>query len=445
MPTFSVHTLGCRANQSDSERLIEILSSAGFEQVEFGQKADCQIVNSCTVTRGADVKSAQLVRRAERLGGQVVVTGCGVAARGGLANRLPASVLKVTPQQQADLLGLLGVESCPTGQEFRESLGPRSNTRAQLRIQDGCEQFCTFCIVPYVRGRSRSQATADLIPKVQRLEAEGYAEIVLTGIHLSAWGQDLDAGEDLGDLLGALIASTKRVRFRLGSVEPDLFPRGIFALMRSHPTRLCPHLHLVLQHASDAVLKRMHRGYDLAHYEDLVSQLTITVEGACLTTDVMVGFPGESEADFRSLEAYLRKVPFYRIHVFPYSPRPGTAASKFSERVPEPVVEERRQRLLRLAERKRAAFIRSCLGQTRVVVLEGGQPRPGWLHATADNYLSVEVKGRPAWRGRMARVRFLRRLGDNAVGEIESFLDPTAQEPEPILNMPGLRSAPAGN
>ena len=314
-----------------------------------------------------------------------------------------------------------------------------------LRIQDGCEQFCTFCIVPYVRGRSRSQPASELVSKVRRLEADGFAEVVLTGIHLSAWGQDLEKGEDLGHLLEALVQATGRIRLRLGSVEPDLFPVSVMDLMRRRPDRVCPHLHLVLQHASEAILKRMHRGYDLAHYESLVARFTETVEGACLTTDVMVGFPGETDADFRALESYVRRTPFYRVHVFPYSPRPGTAASKFAERVPEATVEVRRQRLLALAERKRTEFIRSCLGQTRLVVLEGGQPRPGWLHATADNYLGVELRGRPEWRGRTARVRLLRRLGDNAVGEIECFLDPTAQGPCADPPVGGLPSGTGGN
>jgi threonylcarbamoyladenosine tRNA methylthiotransferase MtaB len=421
MPTFSVHTLGCRANQSDSERLVEILAAAGFEEVPFGTAADCQIVNTCTVTRQADAKSIQLIRRAERLGGQTVVTGCGVAAKGGLANRLPGSVLRLPSDQQSRILDLLDVDGCPTGVEFARDL--QKSTRAQLRIQDGCDQFCTFCIVPYVRGRSRSRTAEALLQQVRDLEQRGYAEVVLTGIHLSVWGHELEPRSDLAALLRLLLGSTDRIRIRLGSVEPDLFPTGVLDLMNS--PRLCPHLHLVLQHASDAILERMHRGYDLAHYDAIVRDFLARFPGACLTTDVMVGFPGESEADFETLVAYLEGVPMYRIHVFPYSRRPGTAAAKFDSAVPAELVEQRRQTLLRLAERKKIDFIESCLGQTRTVVLENREPRAGWVQGTADNYLSVEVPSEGTRRGQVAKVKLNRRLGDQAVGEIQGFLDPT--------------------
>ena len=302
---------------------------AGFAEVPFGEPADCQILNTCTITREADRKSAQMLRKAQRLGPQVVVTGCAVAERGGLSGKLPGSVLRLPPENRDRLLELLDAQHCPSGAQLETLLPRKPRHRALLRIQDGCDQFCTFCIVPYVRGRSRSQPTEKILEQAREFVAQGYKEIVLTGIHLSAWSE----GErDLSHLLESLLPATEGVRLRLSSVEPDLFPRRVFALMRTFPKRICPHLHLVLQHASDDVLRRMHRGYDLAHYEGLVQEFTQTVEGACLTTDLMVGFPGETEVEFQQLLNYVRRTPFYRVHMFRYSSRPGRRLPAFPAR-----------------------------------------------------------------------------------------------------------------
>lgn len=417
MPTFSIHTLGCRANQADSEQLAQILNGAGFQEVAFGQAADCQIVNTCTVTREADRKSAQMVRRALNGGGEastVVVTGCGAAQRGGAWQRVPSSALRLPPDQREEILRLIGAENCPNTAALERGWLRRDRTRALLRIQDGCDQFCTFCIVPYVRGRSHSRNTDWVVEQVRELEEQGALEVVLSGIHLSAWGREQET--DLAVLAGAILQATKTVRLRLSSVEPDLFPAKIIELMRTQP-RLCPHLHLVLQHASDRVLQRMHRGYDLAHYDSLVQEF-LTLPGACLTTDLMVGFPGETEADFAQLLAYVRRTAFAKIHVFPYSSRPGTAAARFAEQVPPEVLQNRRNRLLKLAERKQVAFLRQNIGQVREALVESPADRAGWMKATTDNFLSVLVRGGPALRGRRLPVRLKRRWGESVVAEV---------------------------
>ena len=377
---------------------------AGFQQVPFGTPADCQIVNTCTVTREADRKSAQFVRRAERTGGVVVATGCGVAARGGLKG-VGASVLRLPPDQRDDILALLGAEDCPSALSLEKTLRHK-RARALLRVQDGCDQFCTFCIVPYVRGRSRSLSAAQLLERVIKLQAEGFQEIVLTGIHLSAWGHDFS--QRLSDLLGFLLRSTSGVRFRLGSVEPDLFPREVFHLMLEYPERLCPHLHLVIQHASDRILEKMHRGYTLAHYDSLVTEFVESVPGACLTSDVMVGFPGEEEADFAILRDYIARTPYYHLHVFPYSSRPGTAASKFAGQVSSELKQARRDQLIRLGEQKRRQFQKASLGQRRHVLVEACSPSRGWVEGTADNYLAVRLRGGSALIGKIVQVELQR-------------------------------------
>ncbi len=418
MPTFSIHTLGCRANQADSEQLAQILLSAGFAEVPFGQAADCQIVNTCTVTREADRKSAQMVRRAARLGEQVVVTGCGAAQKGGAWQRVPGSALRLPPEQREQILERIGARHCPAAERLERAWASpdpgvgskplkRERARALLRIQEGCDQFCTFCIVPYVRGRARSQPREWVL---QQILALGASEVVLSGIHLSAWGQE--RGEDLADLLEFLLSQTQGIRFRLSSVEPDLFPERVFPLMRD--PRLCPHLHLVLQHASDRMLEKMHRGYDLAHYERLVGQL-LDIPGASLTTDLMVGFPGETDQDFEILMNYVRRTGFARIHVFPYSARPGTAAARFPNQVPAEVQQTRRDRLLGLARRKQVAFQRANLGSVREALIESESERKGWMKATSDNFLPLLLRGGPALRGQRLRCRLQRRWADQIV------------------------------
>ena len=199
-----------------------LLLAAGFREVEFGQPADCQIVNTCTVTREADRKSAQMVRKAARLGEQVVVTGCGAAQRGGAWQRVPTSAIRLPPEKREALLQMLGAENCPSSASLERGWLRRDRARALLRIQDGCDQFCTFCIVPYVRGRARSQSAEWVLERVRELAEQGAAEVVLSGIHLSTWGSEW--GIDLADLVELLLTHTSQVRFRLSSVEPDLFP-----------------------------------------------------------------------------------------------------------------------------------------------------------------------------------------------------------------------------
>lgn len=412
--TFSIHTLGCRANQADSEQMAQILLGAGLEEVPFGQPADCQIVNTCTVTREADRKSAQMVRRAARLGEQVVVTGCGAAQKGGAWQRVPSTALRLPPDQREQILEKIGAQHCPSGERLERNWQRRDRARALLRIQEGCDQFCTFCIVPYVRGRARSQTREWVLDQVQAL---GSQEVVLSGIHLSAWGQERD--ENLADLLEFLLERTHDIRYRLSSVEPDLFPTRIFELMARFPQRICPHLHLVLQHASDAVLQRMHRGYDLAHFDHLVQEFVERVAGASLTTDLMVGFPGETDQDFDILMGYVRRTPFARIHVFPYSPRPGTSAARLPGQVPEAVAQVRRDRLLKLAERKRISFQRQNLGQVREALVESESERPGWMKATSDNFLPLLVRGGPAMRGKRLLCRLQRRRGEQIIAVAE--------------------------
>lgn len=415
--TFSVTTLGCRANQADSARLRAILLGAGLEEREFGEQVDCSIVNTCTVTSEADRKSRQLLKRTLRVlppTSQVIATGCAVAKRGGL-KQLPGSVLRLPPDQRETLLDLIGADGCP-GREVPDVV--HRTTRALLKIQDGCDQFCTFCIVPYVRGRSKSVGVAEIVKQAQEFESKGYREIVLTGIHLSIWGHDLPQAPDLSHLVEAILNATTTVRVRLASVEPDRFPLPLLAVMAREP-RVCPFLHLVLQHASDRVLTRMHRGYTLATYQEIVESFFKQVPQATLSSDIMVGFPGETQDDFEILLGYLRQTPYYHLHVFPYSPRPGTSAAKFADQVPVEVKKWRRDKILRLAGKKKIEALRQMIGERTTVVFESDHERQGWLKGTTHNGMTLVAKAGAALRKREAQVVVTRRWGDNLVGQVE--------------------------
>ncbi len=444
MSTFSILTLGCRANQTDSEQISELLRTAGFEEVRPECAADLGIVNTCTVTAEADRKAGQMIRRLSRLCQLVIVTGCSVAPKGGLSDRssFPENVLVVPPSQRDRILDFI-----PTVKAEPESLNssvviadatdkhgevssaepftsPELNikphrVRALLKVQEGCNHMCTFCIVPLVRGPLRSLQANELLPRLHELVERGYHEVVLTGTHLALWGRDTAskrrfrgaaaAGTAVGgsgvetlstvglpnfaDLLEELIKGSQGVRLRISSIEPMAFPVKILELMRAYPDRLCPHLHLVIQHASDKILAAMHRDYTLAQYDSLAQEFLRTVPGACLTTDVLVGFPGETEEDVQILLDYLKRTSFYHLHVFPYSQRAGTAAAGFSNQVPAQVKHERVRRVIALGEESARRVYASFVGTVRPVLAERSSPRPGYLLGRADNFLEVEFPG----------------------------------------------------
>ena len=414
--SFSIATLGCRANQADSDRLRAILQSAGFEEKPFGEKVDCAVVNTCTVTAEADRKSRQLLRRALRVlppEGKVVATGCAVADRGGV-NKLPKSTLRLPPERREDILSLLDVEQCP-GRESVPALSAK--TRALLKIQDGCDQFCTFCIVPYVRGRSRSVSIDETVKKAKEFEENGYAELVLTGIHLSIWGHDIDGTPDLSHLVEAILDATEHIQIRISSVEPDRFPLRLVTLMAKNP-RVCPFLHLVLQHASDKILDRMHRGYDLQTYQTIIDSFFKDVPLATLSSDIMIGFPGEDEQDHRALMRFLRKTNYHHLHVFPYSIRPGTSASKFRDQVPVEIKKKRRNEVLSLGKKLKIKSLQSMYGKTVDTIFEN-EIRPGWLKGTTINGMSLLCKAGPVALHKKVPVTVERRLGLDLVGKLD--------------------------
>lgn len=430
MATFSILTLGCRANQADSERIAEIMLKGGYRQVSAEAFADIGIMNSCTVTAEADRKGGQMLRRLQRKCGLVVATGCGAAKRGGLAEHIPEGVLVVPPSERESILQLIEKrlfsaagpalrlkKDVHTNKEEQETENRfiRHRTRALLKVQEGCNHMCSFCIVPMVRGPLKSFDAELLLPEVERLVRKGFKEIVFTGTHLALWGRDPQSrllfrerkceGRNFADLAEDLILRSQGVRFRVSSIEPMSFPEKLLDLMKAYPDRLCPHLHLVMQHASDAVLRRMRRDYSLAEYEELAVKFLRSVPGACLTTDILLGFPGESEEDMEILEGFLRRIPFYHLHVFPYSRRKGTPAAEMADQIPEPVKKERVRRIIALGEESARRVYDSFRGTERAVLVERASKKPGCVIGTADNFLSVEFQGDSSLIGEIVKVK----------------------------------------
>lgn len=374
-----LETLGCRLNYAEMTHLGRQLVSAGHDLVGSAADADICVLNSCTVTAEAARKSRQLVRQMARANpdARLVVTGCYATMEGEAVAALPNVALVVGNDRKDQLSALIQLQSEAGGLVQSTDLplapaqcvdGHLDRTRAFIKVQDGCHNHCTYCIVTVARGEERSRPIAEVVDEVQALQQEGYREVVLTGVHLGAFGRD--HGVDLRALMRALLADTSIPRLRLSSLEPfDLAP-DFFDLWAEGQGRLMPHLHLPAQAGSDKVLRRMARHNRVADFEALVAAARERIPGLVVTTDLIAGFPGETETDFQETVAFARRVGFAHLHVFPYSARTGTAAARFPGQVP--VTERRRRsRLLNQLDVELGRAVRqSFLGQTRPVLWE---------------------------------------------------------------------------
>ena len=409
----SFHTLGCKLNQAETDALAALFRRRGYEVVPFREDADLAIINTCTVTGEADAKSRQVIRQAVQASpwGRVAAVGCyaQVGPREVAALEGVDLVLGTREKHQVlDLLKLLeggrldkplvrvgdtaGIATydetpfisaaAPSGPDILPGAG---RTRAFLKVQDGCDYNCSYCIVPLARGRGRGRPLADCLAEARRLLAEGYREIVLTGVNIGTWQED---DRRLHHLLAALSAVDGLRRIRLSSIEPNLLSDDILRLV-AEQGNIAPHFHLPLQHASDRVLRAMRRRYRMADYRAVIARITAAIPDAAIGADVIVGFPGETEDDFRQLAAALTDLPLTYHHIFRYSERAGTVASRMTGAV-DPAVRKRRSALLREISRKRRREVaRRALGQTRLVHFE--RSGDGCREGLTDNYLRVRV------------------------------------------------------
>ena len=393
---LKTHTLGCKVNQYETQYFREGLLTAGYRDALENEPADLCVVNTCTVTSEGDAKSRQTIRKLARHNPQarIVVMGCYATRAPEEVAALPGVVEVVTDKRELpDLLGRFGVVEVPTG---ISQFGDRH--RAFVKVQDGCLLRCSFCIIPQVRPNMYSRPLKEIVAEVRTLIAAGYREIVLTGIHLGHYGVDFNRYRPkaewtrLSHLVERIVELPGDFRVRLSSIEATEVTRELIEVMAAHPERVCPHLHISMQSGSDAVLRRMRRRWGARRFMDRCGLVREKIEQCAITSDVIVGFPGETEADFRATCEVARQVGFSKIHCFPFSPRRGTPAATMPDQVPSEIKQRRRRELAELEAELRERYFRDLLGRRLRVLIESPAPdRPGYYSGTACRYAPVDV------------------------------------------------------
>ena len=421
----ALHNLGCKVNAYELEAMQEMLEKAGYEIVPFAPGADVYIINTCTVTNIADRKSRQMLHKARKMNPEAIViaAGCYVQAQKNMENIDDAIDIVLGNNRKQDLLFVLENYKKGSGQEKDlisldkpveyEELQLSStgeHTRAYLKVQDGCNQFCSYCIIPYVRGRVRSRRKEEVLEEVLRLTKNGYQEFVLTGIHLSSYGVDCE--DNLLELIKAVHEIEGVKRIRLGSLEPRIITEE-FAQALGNMPKICPHFHLSLQSGCDATLKRMNRKYSAEEYLEGCRLLIKYFKNPALTTDVIVGFPQESEEEFEQSYKMIESVEFYETHIFKYSRRQGTRAAEMEGQVDEAVKTERSHKLIQLGKEKKQKYMESFLGQQVEILFEETAKIQGeeyWIGYTKE-YLKVAAKSKENLENRIV------------LGKVERFIE----------------------
>ena len=397
----AICTLGCKVNQYETQAMEQELVRRGHTLVPFEGEADAYIVNTCTVTAVSDKKSRQMIRRARKQSPDAVVAVCGCYAQtrpedirkldvdliSGSGDRM--KFLDLLEQAVREKEPVVSMDEALRRRQFEvlPAGGMAQRTRAMLKVEDGCANFCSYCIIPYARGPVRSLPLQAAAEQTRQLREEGYREIVLTGIEISSWGQDLRDGTSLIDLLETVSRQAGDMRLRLGSLEPRTITEE-FCRRASALPGLCPHFHLSMQSGCDATLRRMNRKYDSKRYKESVDLLNGYFDRPAITTDLIVGFPGETEEEFAATLDFVRSCGFAEMHIFPYSIRTGTPAAEM-EQVPKAVKEERAARAAAVAEELHQRYLSGCVGQVYPVLYE--QPYEGLWHGHAPNYMTVTV------------------------------------------------------
>ncbi len=437
MQRVAIITLGCKINQFESAAMGEALGKEGFHVIPFDEAADIYVINTCTVTAKTDAESRRLIRRAGRRNprARVVVTGCyaqiafeslrdmpGVdLVLGNVEKKGIAPLLKEIGTGPKVLVSDISLEERAAGTSL-ESFA--EHTRAFLQVQNGCDAFCSYCIVPYARGRSRSVPRDEVLAAVGAFVGKGFKEVVLTGIHLGAYGLDLTPS---GSLLGLVSAIEERrlvPRLRVGSIEPMEISDGFVRLLATAET-VCPHLHIPLQSGSDQVLERMNRKYSTARFREVIDKLVAAVPDICLGCDIIAGFPGETDEDFRDGLGFVEALPIAYLHVFPFSPREGTPAAAMVQ-VNGSVIRERAQALRRLSERKKRDYYRRFLGRELAILVQE-RTSDGMLKGLSRNYIPVSVAGDDSLLNSEVAVRVTEVVREEVRGEVVALPAPLSR------------------
>lgn len=426
MKRVAIATLGCKTNQFESAAMIEQFESAGYSVVPFTQPADIYVVNSCTVTAKTDAETRRLIRRARRLNpdARVVATGCYAQVAPGELEKMPELDSVLGNREKQDIIAMVETgESHVSDISFETSAGPlklesfAEHTRAFLQAQNGCNSFCAYCIVPYARGRSRSVPPEEVLQGVRGLAANGYREVVLTGIHLGAYGLDLDPAVSLTELVRRIDTGRLVPRLRIGSVEPNELTDELLILMADSKI-ICPHLHLPLQSGSDRVLQRMGRRYTGLFFRELVARISTALPQAFIGADVIAGFPGESEDEFNETLQLIEELPFSDLHVFPYSSRPGTKAAKMPGQMPPQVIKERAEQLRKIASEKKRRFLAHQVGAELQALVQGFNDDSRTCNGITRNYVTVTFAGTREMINSEHTVKVVSFTGDQVTGTL---------------------------
>ena len=427
---FSFHTFGCKVNQYETQAMEQLLRDRGHEIGHFDEPCDGYIINTCSVTAVADKKNRAVIRRCRKLHPDAVIGVCGCYTQHAaeVVQALEVDVVSGSAGREAFLDMMLAamedrqkrsaVDVALRRREFEvlPAGGLSERTRAMLKVQDGCVNFCSYCIIPYTRGPVRSAPLELAVRQAKELAQQGYREIVVTGIEIASWGVDLPGKPSMVTLIAALCEAVPDLRIRLGSLEPRVVTEEFCQTLSKYPN-LCPHFHLSMQSGCDTVLARMKRKYDTARYYESVELLRKYFPGCALTTDMIVAFPGETEEEFEESLAFIKKCAFAEMHIFPYSRRPGTPADKMPGQHPNAVKEDRSRRAIAVASEMTRDYGRGMAGTIQEILFE--EAHLGIWSGHAPNYVRVSVKSDEDLHNQVRRVRI---LGDGtdgcALGEI---------------------------
>ena len=402
MKTVAFYTLGCKVNQYETNAIAQIFIKNGYKKIEFNEKADVYVINTCSVTNMADKKSRQIIRQAKTHNNNAIVVATGCYAQVNkeelenideidiiIGNSDKSKILEIVEQYQEKYNQVKKIEE---EKEFKDygTVTYTEKTRAVIKVQDGCNNFCSYCIIPYARGRVRSRKPESVIKEISEIVKTGIKEVVITGIHVASYGKDFENGIGLIDLLEQINEIEGLSRIRLGSLEPNLITED-FVERLVKVDKICDHFHLSLQSGCDETLKRMNRKYTTNEFRKGVNLLRQKFPSVALTTDIIVGFPGETETEFNQTYKFLEEIKFSKMHVFKYSPRKGTVAAKMKEQINPKIKEERSNKLIELSDKNEIEFLDKYIGKELEILFES-KNQDGYTEGHTTNYISVKTK-----------------------------------------------------
>lgn len=422
MPTVAFYTLGCKVNHYETEGIWNMFKEHGYTRVDFDRMADVYVINTCTVTNTGDKKSRQIIRRAVRQNPDAIVcvTGCYAQTSPGEVLEIDGVDIVVGTQNRKKMIPLIeehkktrlpinGVENIMKTRVFEEMDVPTftDRTRASLKIQEGCNNFCTFCIIPWSRGLLRSRDPESVLTQAQKLVDAGYKEIVLTGIHTAGYGEDF-TDYNFADLLRDLETKVDGLkRIRISSIEASQITDEVIEVL-DQSTKIVRHLHIPLQSGSNTVLQRMRRKYSADYYAEKIAKIKQALPGLAITSDIIVGFPGETEVEFMETYEFVQKIGYAELHVFPYSPRTGTPAARMPNQVAKEVKEARVEKMIELSNKLAQAYAEKYVGDVlEVIPEETSENNPNHLVGYSDNYLKIEFEGSGTLIGSIVRVKLI--------------------------------------